>query len=87
MLPPELNFTRPQIKVEQYFENLTALLINDDSFTTTYKYQPPLFNNQTYIESQELKRMNISLINTRFVSLKNIEQMIVTLSRPRIIEE
>ena len=31
--------------------------------------------------------MNISLINTRFVSLKNIEQMIVTLSRPRIIEE
>ena len=51
MLPPELNFTRPPIKVEQYFENLTALLINDDSFTTTYKYQPPLFNNQTYIES------------------------------------
>jgi hypothetical protein len=69
---PVMNFTKKPIeRVYPYFENLTALLENDDSFNTTNMYQQPVVDSKTYEESQILKKINVSFINTTFVSLKD----------------
>ena len=49
----------------------------------TYTYKPLVVDSHTYYETQSLKSINLSLINTTFVSLKDRQQVIVTLNRPK----
>ena len=50
----------------------------------TYTYNPSVIDSRTYYETQSLKSINLSLINTTFVSLKDRQQVIVTLNRPKL---
>jgi hypothetical protein len=83
-----LNFTKYKIHANisnYHYENFTELLIKDDLETQnmTYTYIRPVVDSHTYYETQSLKSINLSLINTTFVSLKDRQQVIVTLNRPK----
>jgi hypothetical protein len=72
----QLNFTKYKIHANlshYHYENLTELLIKDDLETKnmTYAYTPSVVDSHTYYETQSLKSINLSLINTTFVSLKD----------------
>ena len=86
-----INFTqyaaRPKPREDIQYENLTALLIKEDqelNLTREETYQPFTLEINKYEETERYKRLNVSYVETKFVSIGDQERVVLQLKKPKL---
>ena len=70
-----------------YFQNLTELILKEEEelkFSKEKLYIPFNITTNQYVETERYKRINVSYIETKFISIRDKEQIVIQFTQQKL---